>query len=170
MWATTSLSYPTDLIPNLQPEESGNATISDDELSWYKPVAVILKPATPRDFQELLKSDRIMDELLHPSFSNRPFIHRQRRPAPYWPSAAVRDTWEFDPAEEFPPYYQQGRHYERPDRLRDAYNRFDLPDHLQSNLLSLARMGLVAIPTKEIGGRKNDATEELGKMVNVVTC
>jgi hypothetical protein len=28
-------------------------------------------------------------------------------------------------------------------------------------LLSLARMGLVAIPTKEIGGRKNDATEDL---------
>lgn len=162
LWATTSLSYPTDLIQNVQPEESANATASHDELSWYKPVAVILKPATQRDFQELLESDR-MDELLHPSFS-RPAFHQQRRSS-YWPSPAHQDSWgEFDP-EELPPYYyqQQGRHYERPDRLRDAYSRFDLPDHLQSNLLSLARMGLVAIPTKEIGGRKNDATEELSK-------
>jgi hypothetical protein len=156
LWAVTSLSYPTDLIQNVHPEESANAT-SDDELSWYKPVAVILKPATQRDFQELLESDR-MDELLNPSFS-RPAFHQQWRSS-YWPSPA-QDSWgEFDPAEELPPYYQ-GRHYERPDRLRDAYNRFDLPDHLQSNLLSLARMGLVAIPTKEIGGRKNDATEDL---------
>jgi hypothetical protein len=158
LWAVTSLSYPTDLIQNVHPEESANAT-SDDELSWYKPVAVILKPATQRDFQELLESDR-MDELLHPSFS-RPAFYQQRRSS-YWPSPA-QDSWgEFGPAEEFPPYY------ERPDRLREAYNRFDLPEHLQSNLLSLARMGLVAIPTKEIGGRKNDATEELSiKITNL---
>jgi hypothetical protein len=155
LWASTALSYPTDLIPNFQPEESANVT-SDDELSWYKPVAVILKPATQRDFQELLKSDRV-DELLQPSHS--PF-HQQR---PYdWPSPA-QDSWYFDP-EELPPY--QGRQFERPDRLRDAYDRFDLPVRVQSNLLSLARMGLVAIPTKEIG-HKNDATEELGKTVNV---
>jgi hypothetical protein len=163
LWAATSLSYPTNLIQNVQPEESANVT-SDDELSWYKPVAVILKPATQRDFQELLESDR-MDELLHPSFS-RPAFYQQRRSS-YWPSPA-QDSWgEFGPAEELPPYYE-GRHYERPDRLREAYNRFDLPEHLQSNLLSLARMGLMAIPTKEIGGRKNDATEELSiKITNL---
>lgn len=160
-WVAMSLSYPTELTRNLQPElesaesASFNVTNEDDEFSWYKPVAVILKPATQQDFEKLLKDDKL-DELLRPPY----YQQRQQPPRPsYWsPSAPVQDSWGFDP-EEFPPPYQ-GRHYERPDRLREAYDRFDLPDHVQGNLLSLARMGLVAIPTKEIGSTKNDADNE----------
>jgi hypothetical protein len=177
-WIPLSLCYPTELIKTIQPEELAssvsNETSSDDddEFSWYKPVAVILKPATQRDFQKLLKDDRILDELIRPPhyYKSPNYYHHQPDPAPqrpsYWPSSAVQDSWEFENPQGFPPY-SQGRHYERqqPDRLRDVYDRFDLPDHVQGNLLSLARMGLVAIPTKEIGSRKNDADNERGTRI-----
>lgn len=166
-WINVSLSYPTDVARNVEAEESAsvNSTSEDEEFSWYKPVAVILKPATRRDFQELLKGDQ-MEELLHPPH-RYPYDHHSLR-SPYWPPAVPQDSWELPDPEEFPPY--QGRHYERPDRLRDAYERFDLPDRVQSNLLSLARMGLVAIPTKEIGRGKNDVSSGQGIFYSLICC
>lgn len=150
-------SYPTELLTK-HPEESELSSVhkitnnDDDEFTWYKPIAVILKPATQRDFQKILEDDKI-DELY-----NSPLNQQQHRR--YWPSEEG-DFWGFDPEDYPAPYQQQqDRIYERHDRLRDAYSQFDLSKRVESNLLSLARMGLVVIPTKEIGRNKNEMNQE----------
>lgn len=101
----------------------GNET---DELNWYKPIAVILKPATNEDLQKRLQLDVPL-------------------PHPVWPK--VEDDLAFNP---WTPYESRNAEiYE--DKLREFYETFDLPRQIERNLLSIARMGLVAIPRTEIG-------------------
>jgi hypothetical protein len=100
--------------------------MTDDEFNWYKPVAVILKPASKRDLQQRLLQVNV-DEFLLPSY--------QSSLLPPWPF--VQDYSAF----------RRWINYQSSDRLRDVYRRYELlAGHVERRLTSLARMGLVAIP------------------------
>lgn len=102
----------------------GNETA--DELDWYKPVAVILKPATNEDLLKRFQLDQLSQ--------------------PEWPP--VQDYSPFDP---WTPYESRSRKHNNEDKLREFYETYNLPGQVEGNLLSIARMGLVAIPRNEIG-------------------
>lgn len=143
-WTVGSMAYPME--PTNRTEEE---TAVDGELGWYKPVAVILKPATERDLQErLLQAEEEEDPYMFHRYN-------QFRSAPP-PWLSVPEHPPYDPWADL----HQGRHFGREDRLSDVYQRFKLPSHVQGNLLSLARMGLVAIPAKEIGLQNRGSVEE----------
>ncbi len=130
VWMTQSQTYPT------QPTtRRPQFKISDDEFNWYKPVAVILKPASKRDLQQRLLQVNV-DEFLFPSY--------QPSLLPPWPF--VQDYSAF----------RRWINYQSSDRLRDLYSRYELPGHVEHRLTSLARMGLVAIPkTTKINRQRN---------------
>ncbi len=99
--------------------------MTDDEFNWYKPVAVILKPASKRDLQQRLLQINF-DEFLLASYP--PSL------LPPWPF--VQDYSAF----------RRWINYQSSDRLRDVYRRYELAGDVERRLTSLARMGLVAIP------------------------
>jgi hypothetical protein len=96
--------------------------MTDDEFNWYKPVAVILKPASKRDLQQRLLRVNV-DEFLFPSYP--PSL------LPPWPF--VQDYSAF----------RRWINYQSNDRLRDVYRRYELAGHVERRLTSLARMGLL---------------------------
>ena len=102
-----------------------HSNVTDEDFDWYKPVAVILKPASKRDLHQKRLLPLInVDEILFVSSFSR--LHRPSLLPPYWPF--VHDHCAFH-------------------RLTHIY-RYELPGHEKRNLLSLARMGLVAIPNR----------------------
>ncbi len=119
-----------------------NATDDDSEFDWYTPVAVILKPASQKELKRRLQEDDGISQF-SPLFPD--YYHQA---IPPWPS--IQDPWEFNAQS---PY--QSREYDD-DRLSQVYNSYDLPDNIQGRLLSLARMGLVAIPKEEIVSRSGE--------------
>lgn len=104
--------------------------ITEDDFNWCKPVAVILKPASKRDLQQRLLQASV-EEILFPSSYSR--LH-QPSPLPPWPF--VQDYWAL----------RRWENDEASDRLRDLYSRYELPGQVKRKLLSLAGMGLVAVP------------------------
>lgn len=149
--ATTSLAYPmAESETESEPAKSFKA-FDDDEVDWYKPVAVILKPASERDLHKRFQAMNVDDE----SFSS----DSQH----YHPASPFSPTFQ-ESYGGFNPYapYQQARGED--DRLRDFYQSYGVPERTQGNLLSLARMGLIAIPKKEVKAQYS-ANEEQGKLV-----
>ncbi len=120
VWMTQSQTYPTQ--PKMRQPQF---TITDDEFNWYKPVAVILRPASKRDLQQRLLRVNV-DEFLFPSYP----------PSLLPPWSFVQDYSAF----------RRWINYQSSDRLRDVYRRYELAGHVERRLTSLARMGLVAIP------------------------
>lgn len=153
IWTAGSLAFPTE-SENLT--EDAATVAADDELSWYKPIAVILKPASERDLR-----DRLLETENEDPFQFRS-NNQYQPPPPSWPS--VREYSSYDPWAGYHP----ARRFGGDDRLRDVYQKFQLPSKLQGNLLSLARMGLVAIPTKEIGIKNAAEKEETGEKMEEV--
>lgn len=92
---------------------------NDTDVVWYKPIAVILKPATIEDLQNRLLQSR----------------------------SPIQQYWPFDPRTQYE--FRNGNPYQ--DKLREFYETFDLPEEVEGSLLSIARMGLVAIPKDEMG-------------------
>ncbi len=125
-----------------QPQLSAFNATNDAEFDWYTPVAVILKPASAKDLKKRLQEDS------GSRFS--PFAQPYHPAGRSWPP--IQDPWEFDP---WSPY-QSREDDDADDRLSQFYNSYDLPDSIQGKLLSLARMGLVAIPREEIGFRSGE--------------
>lgn len=123
-WVTGLLAKPMGQYPSIN--------VTEDEFEWYTPVAVILKPASNKDLQT-----RLLDDV-----KNQPF------PSSVWPP--VRDTWPFDPWAPYDGDRNINVRQDSDDSLREFYETYHLPSRVQGNLLSLARMGLVAIPRKEI--------------------
>lgn len=171
----TTLSYPMSegrsfLLSNKRPAE--NAT--DDEFDWYTPIAVILRPASSKDIQKqvldtYLKGDGAFPQSQHPlaaqQLPQQPYPYYDSFPPPF--SVGMQHPfYDFNqpPLEQptrFP--YQQNtppflpREEDGDDRLREFYESYnDLPSRVQSNLLNLARMGLVAIRRKEVNSREDD--------------
>ena len=145
-WMTTqSSTYQTKLTSAIRQSSQLLArNVTDEDFDWYKPVAVILKPASKRDLHQkrLLPVIRIDEILFISSFSR---LHRPSLLPPYWP--IVQDHLAM---------HRLTHIYQQSDRLRDLFNRYELPGHEEHNLLSLARMGLVAIPkVKEINHQRN---------------
>lgn len=149
--ATTSLAYPmAELEAQSEPAKAFKA-FEDDEVDWYKPVAVILKPASEKDLQKRFEAMNADDE----SFSSDSQHYQPVNPF----SPTFQDSYKG-----FNPYasYQQARGEE--DRLRDFYQSYGVPERTQGNLLSLARLGLIAIPKKEVKAQYS-ANEEQGKLM-----
>ncbi len=121
-------------------ELTSNITDESDEFDWYTPVAVILKPASQKEFKKRLQEDD--------GNTFFPFQQYQHQASsPFW--SPFQDPWDFHPR--FP--YPLGE--EDDDGLSDFYNSYELPESVQGKLLSLARLGLVAIPREEIGPRSS---------------
>ncbi len=134
-----------------QPEQAEIVKADEDEIGWYKPVAVILKPASEKDLQKRFQAVNADDDSV-PSYSQ------------YWQSANPFWSTFQDPYWGFNPYapYQQAS--DDDDRLRDYYQSYGVPERTQGNLLSLARLGLVAIPKKEVEAQYS-LNEEQGTLV-----
>lgn len=109
---------------------------TDNEFDWYKPIAVILKPASSKDLQKRFDVD-IEDD------------HFESMAPRHWPS--------FDP---WTSYETGSEEDNESDQLRQLY---DLPNKVEGNLISLARMGLVAIPRKEINHQDSGKVENESK-------
>ena len=126
-----------------------DAEATDDDISWYKPIAVILKPATEKDLEERLLSSSTRidndDDVSPLNYRQRPAVRLQQQPLLPWPYGS--SPWA-------PPHFSRnihGQHQQQKDRLKNYYASLNLPGRVQGNLLSLARMGLVAIPNRDIG-------------------
>ena len=124
-WVTTSFAYPM-AMQKLYQTESFYVADNNLQFVWYTPAAVILKPATQKEWKKRLQEDVRQFSL---------FQH-------YHPPFSSSSSWKINP-------YYQPRKYES-DVLRDFYSSYDMPGSVQGRLLSLARMGLVAIPREEI--------------------
>lgn len=127
-----------------------NAT-EGDEVDWYTPVAVILKPASERDLKKRFKANE--DRVDPPTDYDG--AYQSSRLA--WPPTRELDS--------FNPFWPNPYDWQTPyqgddgqDRLREVYQAYDVPTRVQGNLLSLARMGLVAIPRKEVNHAGDDDT------------
>ena len=138
---TQSFAYPRSET-KIQPEQADETVIPiEDEVDWYKPVALILKPASERDLQKRFQMARAEED---GSFSLDSHYKYHKTANSFRPS--FQDPyWEFNQREPF----QQARE-EDGDRLRDYYQSYGVPEQTQGNLLSLARLGLVAIPRREV--------------------
>jgi hypothetical protein len=127
-----------------------DAEATDDDISWYKPIAVILKPATEKDLEERLLSSSTRidndDDSSPLNYHQRPAVPLQQQPLLPWPYGS--SPWA-------PPHFSRNIHdqhqQQQKDRLKNYYASLNLPGRVQGNLLSLARMGLVAIPNKDVG-------------------
>ena len=136
-WVTTSFAYPM-ATPKHYRQGSSNVTDDDSDFDWYTPVAVILKPATQKELKKRFQEDDASRFSSFPQYRH-PF-------SPPLPRESY-DPWENDHWSQY-----QSREDED-DVFRDFYNSYDMPDSVQGRLLSLARMGLVAIPRDEIGAQ-----------------
>jgi hypothetical protein len=140
-----------------------DAEATDDDISWYKPIAVILKPATEKDLEERLLSSSTRidndDDVSQLNYHQRPAVPLQQQPLLPWPYGS--SPWA-------PPHFSRNIHdqhqQQQKDRLKNYYASLNLPGRVQSNLLSLARMGLVAIPNKDVGRQhKVDGDDQIAQ-------
>lgn len=151
-----TIAYPMEggIVTQVATEEV-NATLADaaeDEISWYKPIAVILKPATEKDLEERLKLSPRTDEEL-------PFEYRQHPDVPVPFQQQPLFPWDYESASPWASPFARNSHRGQPeDGLKNYYASLNFPGNVQANLLALARMGLVAIPKKEIGRHKVNET------------
>ena len=97
------------------------SNVTDEDFDWYKPVAVILKPASKRDLHQKRRLPVIsVDEILFVSSFSR--LHRPSLLPPYWPF--VQDHLAIHRLTDI---------YQQIDRLRDLFKRYELPGHEERN-------------------------------------
>jgi hypothetical protein len=146
VWMTQSQTQPTMRRPQFK--------ITDEEFNWYKPVAVILKPASKRDLQQRLLQVNVDEFLL----------------ASYPPS--LLPPWPF--VEDYSALFRRWINYQSSDRLRDVYRRYELAGHAERRLTSLARMGLVAIPKvtkinrQRSGDNRNQEQQQMPEQSKII--
>ncbi len=127
--------------------------IIDDEFNWYKPVAVILKPASKRDLQQRLLQINFDKFLL----------------ASYPPS--LLPPWPF--VQDYSAYFRRWINYQSSDRLRDVYRRYELAGHVERRLTFLGRMGLVAIPkvkkiNRQRSGNNRNQEQQMAEQSKII--
>lgn len=178
---------PASLLSFRKPTANTNSTDNDDEFDWYTPIAVILRPASAKDIQKQMLETLMEDDDDWMSQQQPPLAAQRRQPSsyydsyynrpPYYSSSVwqqpfhdyyySRPTPESTPWSPFqrspPPPSQMSGEMDGDDRLREFYDSYELPGRVQGNLLSLARMGLVAIPRKEVNYREDD-NENINKI------
>ena len=126
-------------IPQADPDEENSKMSDDDEpMSWYKPIAVILKPATEKDLRERLT----------PSTTTT-----INHPQPQATSFQQHLTWAY-PSPWTPYFFRRNDDVQQPNNwLRNVYGDLaadEILDRHQDHTISLSSLGLAAYRTRDM--------------------